>query len=142
MKKKILRAVLGVIAVGMVGIQFVSVDRSNPSVETEFSAPPEVRAVLRRACYDCHSNETMWPWYSKVAPVSWFVADHIKDARSDLNFSTWNRYADADRVKKLTKLRKEVEKGKMPLTSYLLIHWNARLSPADVALLGSLAPAP
>jgi len=139
-RKGILRWLPVVIAVVFGAIQFIPVDRTNPPVETEFVAGPEAAAVLRRCCYDCHSNETVWPWYSRVAPVSWFVSDHINEGRLELNFSTWNRYADADRLKKLTKVRKQVEKGKMPLKSYLLIHRHAQLSPADISILATLAP--
>ena len=79
-----------VIAVGVVvalaAIQLVPVHRTNPPVRVEVNAPEEVMAIIQRACYDCHSNETRWPWYSRVAPVSWFVVSHVKKARGDLNF--------------------------------------------------------
>jgi hypothetical protein len=96
---KVLRWVLLAIVLLLVVIQFVPVDRSNPPVTSEVPASPEARAVLRRACYDCHSNETVWPWYSKVAPVSWLVARDVHKGREELNFSTWDRYATKEQVK-------------------------------------------
>jgi hypothetical protein len=122
--------VLGVVVV-LVAIQLVPVDRSNPRVEAEVPAPPEVRAVLRRACYDCHSHETVWPWYSRVAPVSWLVAADVHEGREELNYSTWNRYGAKKRVKKLKETWEEVEEGEMPPWWYLVVHRDAVLSAAD-----------
>jgi hypothetical protein len=125
---RILGAVLGV---AFVGIQFVPVDRSNPPVTREIAwDSPETRALARRACMDCHSNETTWPWYSYVAPISWRVADHVEDGRGHLNFSTWDKAnEDMDEVKE------QVEEGEMPLNDYLLLHGEARLSDAEKAAL-------
>jgi hypothetical protein len=95
-------------------IQFVPVDRTNPPVEGEVPAPPEVREVLQRACYDCHSNETNWPWYSRVAPVSWLVARDVHEGREHLNFSTWNRLSTRDQVEAMRESWEEVEEGEMP----------------------------
>ena len=138
MQKKAVRIVLVVAAV-VVLVQFIPVERVNLPVGVEVPAPPEVRAVLRRACYDCHSNESVWPWYSRVAPVSWLVARDVREGRAEVNYSTWDVYSSADQLKKLAKSRKEVDKGKMPLWFYLPIHPNARLSAQDVALLDSWA---
>src|SRR6478672_7737844 len=76
--------------VAFLAAQIVPVTRVNPPVEGDLTAPADVKAVLRRACYDCHSNETVWPWYSHVAPVSWLVADDVNKGRRHWNFSTWN----------------------------------------------------
>ncbi len=111
--------------------QLVPVNLDNPPVEEEIPAPAEVRAILERSCYDCHSNETRWPWYSKVAPISWLVAYDIAEARGHLNFSTWNRYTPKKRNHKLEELREEVGEGKMPLWIYPPLHPEARLSDAD-----------
>lgn len=124
--------VLGVI-VAFVAIQFVPVDRRNPAVAAEVPAPAEVRAVLRRACYDCHSNETEWPWYSKIAPVSWLVSYDVKKGREELNFSTWNQYTGQQQIKKLRESWEEVEEGEMPLWFYLPVHRDAVLSAKDRA---------
>lgn len=122
----------GVTLVGLlVLIQFVPVDRTNPPVEGEVPAPPEVRQVLQRACYDCHSNETNWPWYSRVAPVSWLVVRDVRQGREHLNFSTWNRLSTREQVAALRESWEEVDEGEMPLWFYLPPHPEARLSARD-----------
>lgn len=119
----------------LVGFQLVPVDRSNPAVEETVDAPAEVSAILERACYDCHSNTTRWPWYSYVAPVSWLVAHDVHEGRSELNFSTWNRLSERQQGKKIGKVWKEVDEGEMPLRIYRLAHGEAALSDADRAIL-------
>ena len=116
-------------------IQIVPVSRTNPAVESEVPASAEVRALLRRACYDCHSNETVWPWYSHVAPVSWLVASDVSEAREKLNFSTWNRRTPAQQTKAIQRCWREVERGDMPLWFYLPMHPKARLSEEDRSIL-------
>ena len=88
MKKALKRTLLAALA-AFVAIQFVPVDRTNPPVKTEIAAPAEIHDLLRRSCYDCHSNQTRWPFYAWVAPVSWFVVDHVEDGRADLNLTEW-----------------------------------------------------
>jgi hypothetical protein len=119
----------------LAGMQLVPLDRSNPRVELEVPAPPEVREVLRRSCYDCHSNETKWPWYSRIAPVSWLVAYDVHEAREHLNFSTWNRYDGGKRRDHLKEAWEEVDEGDMPLWIYPPLHPEARLSARDRALI-------
>jgi Haem-binding domain len=111
--------------------QLVRVDRTNPPVVSDVPAPPEVKAALRRACYDCHSNETAWPWYSQVAPISWLLAYDVGDGRKDLNFSTWQRYDEKRRQKKLKETAETVNEGEMPPWYYVLVHPDARLADAD-----------
>jgi hypothetical protein len=134
MKKGIRRVALGIL-VALAAIQLVPVNRSNPAVEAEVPAPPVVRAILRRACYDCHSNETVWPWYSHVAPISWLVARDVQEGREELNFSTWNRVPTQQQVKKLKESWKEVAESEMPPWFYLGIHRDAALSDEDRAAL-------
>ena len=119
--------------------QFVPVDRTNPPVETWVDAPADVVAVLERACYDCHSNETVWPTYSRVAPISWLVANHVHEGRESVNYSTWNRYSAEERAELLEESWEEVEEGEMPEKGYTLLHSQARLSDADRSLLRSWA---
>jgi hypothetical protein len=126
--------VLGVVVV-FAAIQFVPVDRSNPAVTAEVPASPEARAVLRRACHDCHSNETVWPWYSQVAPVSWLVARDVRKGREELNLSTWDRYTTKQQVKKLKESWEEVAEGEMPPWFYLPVHRDAVLSADDRSIL-------
>jgi hypothetical protein len=127
-KRRILRAILLVLLIGFVAIQFVPVDRTNPAVVETFAGDPELMAVLRRSCWDCHSNETVWPWYSYIAPMSWLIANHVHEGREALNFSDWDE-SDLDDVREES--NKEVQKAKMPMPSYLILHSDAKLSDAD-----------
>jgi len=136
-KRKICKSILGLLAVGLVGIQFIPVVRSNPPILAEIKAPEEVLTIFRRACYDCHSNETIWPWYSYVAPVSWLVESDVKVGRSNVNFSEWNEYSQKLQNLKRYKIGKEVVEGEMPLWFYILLHSKAQLSPADIELIVS-----
>jgi hypothetical protein len=131
-----------VLLVALVAIQFVPVDTRNPPVTHDIPSSPVVKAVLRRACYDCHSNETGWPWYGRVAPVSWVVARDVRKGRAELNFSTWNQYSTQQQVKKLKEAWKEVAEGEMPPWLYLPAHRDARLSTGDRALLQQWARQP
>ncbi len=123
-KKKLLIAA----AILAMVIQFVPVDRSNPPVTGNFDAPPEIAAILRRSCYDCHSHETRWPWYGYVAPISWTLAAHVSEGRSKLNFSQWAMYSAKEKAHASEEIWEEVEEGKMPLPVYRWVHRNARLS--------------
>jgi hypothetical protein len=134
MKRKIL-ILVGAVVVILIAIQLVPVDRTNPPVVADFDGPSQVRAVLKASCYDCHSHETSWPWYSRVAPVSWLVAHDVEEARDHLNFSQWGSYEPKRRAKLAEEMWEEVEEGEMPLTSYLLAHPGARLSEASRAIL-------
>ena len=134
MKRKLL-ILTGALAVILIAIQLVPVERTNPPVVADFDGPTAVKAVLETSCYDCHSHETSWPWYSRVAPMSWLVAHDVEEARDHLNFSQWGTL-DAKRREKLTEeIWEEVEEGEMPLKVYLLAHPDARLSEADKATL-------
>ncbi|MGD9899967.1 MAG: heme-binding domain-containing protein [Calditrichaceae bacterium] len=135
--KSIKQTALIVIILFFAGIQLIPVSRSNPPVETEVPAPDEVKSVLKRACYDCHSNEVNWPWYSYVAPASWLVAYDVKEARKELNFSTWNRFNSEKSNEKIKEIWEEVSEGKMPLWQYTLIHSDAKLSESDLTLIKS-----
>jgi hypothetical protein len=129
-----LKIALAVVA-ALLLIQLVPVDRENPPVTSEVAAPEPVRAVLRRSCYDCHSHETRWPWYARVAPVSWLVAHDVHEGREHLNFSTWDRYDAKKRRELREEAWEEVDEGEMPLWFYLPLHPDARLSDADRAAL-------
>jgi hypothetical protein len=130
-----------VVALLLVAAQFVRPARTNPpevagrALEHHVAVPPEVAEVLARSCADCHSNRTDWPWYSHVAPASWFVADHVNDGRRHLNFSDWARYDANDTDAMLRHICYEARSGSMPLDSYTLLHPRARLSPRDVQTL-------
>lgn len=136
MKKRLKKAALVVLLL-FIGLQAVPVDRSNPPVNSAHAvpAPPEVTAILRDACYDCHSNETRWPWYTDVAPVSWWIAGHIHEGRRTLNFSEWSSLDAQRQVKVLNRMEDEIMEGRMPPPSYLLLHPDARISPAQNKIL-------
>ena len=114
-------------------IQFVPAKRLNPPVTSDFRGPEEVKKILIRSCYACHSNETVWPWYSKIAPVSWLVVHDVEEAREELNFSEWDKFRSKRRL--IRKIYRESEEGKMPLPIYLPLHPSARLSKDDLAIL-------
>ena len=131
---KILKSVIGISGV-LVLIQLVPVSRTNPPVESEINAPPNVATILRRSCYNCHSNNTVWPWYGYVAPVSWLVSSDVSGARHKLNFTTWNRYTSEEGTTLLREIWKEVQGGDMPPWYYLIKHSEGRLSEDDKAVL-------
>ena len=133
------RALLFIAAGVLAGAQFWPVDRDNPPLRGEFEAPPEVLGLLKRACYDCHSNETRWPWYGYIAPFSWFLGDHIEEGRAELSFSEWSTYPAKRKQKKLEEILEELEEGEMPLFSYTLLHRDAVLSPEELAVLKAWA---
>ena len=136
---KVVRWILLGMLLILVAIQFVPIDRLNPPVEAEVPAPANVRVILRRACYDCHSNETAWPGQSQVAPFSWLVARDVRKGREELNFSSWNRITTQQQVKKLKESWKEVAEGEMPPWFYLSIHRDATLSDEDRTALRNWA---
>lgn len=129
-----------ILAVGFVAVQCRRPAHTNPAfspdqtMETTIIIPPDVHAILSRACANCHSNQTHWPWYSYIAPTSWFVVGHVDHGRRFINLSTWVRPGKepVDSIDRLRAICREVRKGDMPLTSYKLIHWHSWLSGDDV----------
>lgn len=111
-------------------MQFWPVDRSNPESDAalEIEAPAEIKAILEKSCYDCHSNKTTWPWYSYVAPVSWLVAYDVEEAREHINFSEWGTYNKKQQNHAKEEICDEVFEGEMPLPKYLKLHSEAALS--------------
>jgi hypothetical protein len=132
------RGLLPAVVVVLLAIQVFRPARTNPPVEATHDieaaveVPIAVGAIFDRACNDCHSNQTVWPWYSSIAPVSWLVIHHVNEGRRELNFSEWSSY----KGKKLGKLRKEiceeVSEGEMPGFVYTLIHPEAKLTDSDI----------
>jgi cytochrome c551/c552 len=135
MNRRVVKRGLLTVGVALLVAQLVPVGRSNPPVQGEVAAPAEVRAILRRACYDCHSNETVWPWFGRVAPVSWLLERDVREGRKEVNFSVFGQYAEKRRRRKWTEIPEQVEKGEMPPWFYVAVHPQARLSEADRALL-------
>ena len=106
----------------------------NPANTIESSAHallPAVTAILERSCYDCHSNRTVWPWYSKVAPVAWLVSNDVTEARREVNFSDWAQYNPKRAAHKLKEICEQVDQGEMPLWYYKPMHPASKLSDAD-----------
>lgn len=134
MKKKIWIPALIVV---VIVIQFINsrLPETAPSgpgdVALSENVPADVKEIMQRACYDCHSMETQYPWYSYVAPVKWLVKSDINEGRHHVNFSNWADYQDKEKVKKLDDLHEEVEKGDMPPSNYLFMHSEARLTESD-----------
>lgn len=135
------RWILAGILILLIGAQLVPANRTNPpsrpdaSLLAQKSMSPSVRAILERSCRDCHSNDTRWPWYSHVAPVSWFLLHHINGGRDRMNYSEWTSYDSDDQDKFLGDMCTLTRKGRMPLPSYLWVHRDARLSDADIKTL-------
>src|SRR5512140_867073 len=126
-----LRLALAVLVAALALAQAVPVERTNPPVESLVQAPPEVLAALRKACWDCHANETVWGWHTRIAPASWLVAHDVKEGREDLNFSRWGAL-DAARLRKLAKkIPEEVQEGDMPPLLYTLAHPSAKPTDAE-----------
>lgn len=121
--------VAGVVA--LLAAQLVPVDFTNPPVEMEVPAPPDALAVVRRACYECHSHETKWPWYSRIAPGSWLIAYDVSEGREHLNLSAWNRLSEKKQREAVEEIWEQVDKGDMPPWFYLPLHPEARLSAED-----------
>jgi len=134
-----LKIVLILMAVIIIAIQFIPVNRTNPPITAGLDAPMEVISVFKKSCYNCHSNETEWPWYSNIAPVSWLIASDVKDGRSHLNFSKWEDFSRKDIVKMKEEIWEEIDKGKMPLSKYIFMHPEAELDQKEKDLIKAWA---
>jgi len=137
--QRLLGKIVLALCIVLVVIQFIPVSRTNPPVTADIPTSPAVKTVLRRACYDCHSNETVYPWYSHIAPVSWLLAHDVSEGREELNFSTWNQYSAKDQGEKTHEIREAIVEGEMPPWYYTLIHREAVLSSEDRRVLQSWA---
>jgi len=139
--KKFLKIAAIVLAAVFIVIQFIRPDFTNPPVnqaetlEASTQVPENVEAILTSSCKDCHSHETQYPWYSKIQPSAWFLADHIEEGRREMNLSVWNTYETKRKRRKLTEMCEQVESRQMPLPSYLWIHQGAKLSDEQIRIL-------
>jgi len=135
--RKVLRWTLIVLICAFVVAQFFGPARTNPaadpsqSIESKLQVTPEVAVIFDRSCNDCHSNKTRWPWYSHVAPVSWFVIDHVNEGRENVNFSEWSQYPPETANGLLRQICREVRAGVMPLSSYTPLHAGSEVSTED-----------
>ena len=146
MKKWLVR--IGVVlAIAFLAIQVYRPARTNPpvdpsrTIQSVMEVPGPVNAILKRACNDCHTHDTHWPWYSNIAPVSWLLVKDVNEGREHMNFSNWAGYDRSDARHALEEICEETEKGEMPLKAYVLTHPRARLSKADLQTLCSWANA-
>ncbi|RXJ86823.1 heme-binding domain-containing protein [Arcobacter sp. CECT 8985] len=117
-------------------VQFIRPTRQNAKVveNLQLKAKPEVMKVLKTSCYDCHSDQTVWPWYSQIAPFSWTIASHVEDGRASLNFSKWESYDENKKKKELKSIYKKVYAA-MPLSSYTWIHKDAKLTKEQIKMI-------
>jgi hypothetical protein len=131
--KKILLGLLGVLII----IQFIKPAKNQSSAVTpddifaNFQAPDSTKQLIQTACYDCHSNNTIYPWYAEIQPVAWWLADHVNEGKSELNFSEFASYKPKKADHKLEEVIEMIQEGEMPLKSYTLIHGDAKLSEAQ-----------
>ena len=144
MKKKLKWGFIGLIVL-FLAAQAYQPDRLNPPVDesqTIFATlhvPEDVKAILERSCYDCHSNRTTWPWYSYIAPSSWLTANDVNTGRRMMNLSTWGSYKRSRMLNRLDQISDQLTNHEMPLKRYLLIHPNAKLSQDEVDLVSTWA---
>lgn len=129
-----MKKILIVLLVAFIIIQFFPIDKTNPPPTPGMDflrvkdTPPEIAKLIRTSCYDCHSNETEYPWYSSISPFSWILKDHIDEGRSHLNFSTFVMYEPKRQAHKLQECIEMIEKEEMPLESYFVGHQDAKLT--------------
>jgi cytochrome c551/c552 len=133
MKKlfRTLAVLAAIVLVVFLAIQLLPLgkDHTNPPVLSEPAwDSPETRAIAKKGCFDCHSNETVWPWYSNVAPMSWFVQMDVEEAREEMNFSEWERFAGKKSAEVIINM---VQSGQMPPARYSILHPEARLSDTE-----------
>jgi hypothetical protein len=139
--KKIVKVLVILIVAALVVIQFFQIDKVNPPVvaaetlQTAVTVPQNVQMILDRSCSDCHTNTTVYPWYSNIQPVGWFLKNHINDGRREVNFSIFNTYTGKRRIKKLEEICEQVDSKEMPLPSYLWIHRDQMMRDGDAKIL-------
>ncbi len=126
------------LVVVIVGIQFIPVERTNPPVQSDIDAPANIKAILKKACYDCHSNETNWVWYTKVAPASFLSVKDVNEGRKKINFSEWGNYTNkTEKIKE--EIWEEVREENMPPWQYRVVHSEAKLTQEEKNLLRNWA---
>lgn len=138
---KLFKRVFIVLLVAFVGIQFIPTYRNQSNevlssdISLTYNVSENIQSILKASCYDCHSNNTDYPWYNKVQPVSWLLESHIKQGKAKLNFSEFGSYSSRIQKNKLKFIASQIENDKMPIASYTLIHRNAKISEKEKLLL-------
>ena len=139
--QRMLKKILKILIVVLVIIQFY---RPQKNISTEVAATDflvvakaddTIASIIKNSCYDCHSNNTQYPWYAEVAPLSWWIAYHVDEAKEELNFSEWSTFSEKRKNKKLKEIVEELEEREMPLKTYLPMHPEAKLSDKQIVLL-------
>jgi hypothetical protein len=139
--KKLFKIAFVVLILAFVVIQFFRPERTTTEVYGEnhiikiMNVPDNVHRILKRSCFDCHSNHTIWPWYSNIAPVSWLVAQDVNNGRKKMNFSEWGKIPESKREARLQAICDQIKDDNMPLPKYLIIHRDAKLTPPDKDIL-------
>ena len=147
MLKKILKIAAIVIVAALIVVQFIRPDFTNPPVneaetlEASVQVPENIKAIMNRSCSDCHTNTTVYPWYSQISPVSWWLKNHIDEGRRELNFSVWATYQPKRKAKKLEEVCEQINEKEMPLPSYTWVHRDAILSAEESKVLCDWATA-
>lgn len=142
-----LRKILIGLLVVLVIIQFIRPERNVASamsandISTKYTVPDDVNKVLQKACNDCHSNNTVYPWYSNIQPVGWWLQNHVNEGKEELNFSEFASYKNKKAAHKLEEVVELVEEGEMPLESYTIVHKEAKLTNEEKATLVAWAKA-
>lgn len=138
---KIVKIVIMILCVVFVGIQFIPTKRNESHLlsTSDFmmvnTVPKPIESKIMASCYDCHSNHTNYPWYNKIQPIAWFLEDHIKEGKKELNFSEWENVSDRRRKSKLKSIISQIKNDEMPLSTYTLIHRDAIFSVSDKKLI-------
>jgi Haem-binding domain len=134
MLKKIFKRTLQILLLVFIIIQFIRPAKnkaegiSNNDISKMYAVPADVESILKTSCYDCHSNNTVYPWYASIQPVAWWLNDHIQEGKRELNFSEFASYRIGRQYRKLDEINGEVKEDKMPLDNYLWIHKDAKLN--------------
>lgn len=139
-KKKWFRYSLYFLIAVLVVIQFIKPERNlsgevQNDISKAYSVPNKVKVILETACYDCHSNKTVYPWYANLQPIAWWLSDHVNDGKKHLNFNEFMTYNAKRQHHKLEEIDETVSEGEMPMSSYTLIHKEAKLSDDQKAIL-------
>jgi len=134
---KIFKIIAWILLIAFVGIQFIPTERNQSDVvpKTDFllvnNTPQNLATLLKTSCYDCHSNNTEYPWYNKIQPTSWYLEDHIRHGKGEFNFNLWDELSDRRKSSKLKSIISQIENDEMPLESYTWIHRDAIFSESE-----------
>ena len=118
-------------------INSIPVNMSNPPITSDIKTPDNVKKILRESCYDCHSNETTWYWYTEYAPISWLIAHDVNEGREYLNFSTWDKYSTKEKKELMHESIETIQEGEMPMKIYELMHPNSKINKDELNTLTS-----